>query len=216
MQRSETIGGLISALAKAQSEFTFAAKESKNPAFGSRYADLASVIAAVRPVLSKHNIAFLQLEECNVAMQTASVTTSLHHGEEWVSVTSEAPAVGQKGFNVQSIGSAWTYLRRYTLQAVCGLASDDDDGNSLAVEPHMDKDTKDAHLDMLDNAKSLKELEAFFKNAVTDARKAKDALAEQEFTATKNMVKKTLEQAVEDMVAQKSTPAWHEKQKASQ
>jgi ERF superfamily len=199
MQRSETIGGLIAALAKAQAEFTFAAKESKNPAFGSSYADLASVISAVRPVLSKNGIAFLQCDESDVTRQTASVTTSLHHGEEWISVTAEAPATGLKGFNVQSIGSAWTYLRRYTLQAVCGLASDDDDGNSLAVanKPvQMDKDLHDGHLDMLDNAKTLKELEVFYKNAVIDARKAKDTLAEQEFTATKNMVKKTLEQAV--------------------
>ena len=134
MERSEQIGDLMIALAKAQSEFTFAAKESENPAFHSKYADLASVIAAVRPSLSKNGIAFLQFDESDVERQTASVTTALYHGEQWISITSEAPAAGMKGFNVQSLGAAWTYLRRYTLQAVCGLASDDDDGNSLAVE----------------------------------------------------------------------------------
>ena len=134
MNRSENVGELMGALAKAQAEFTFASKESKNPAFGSSYADLASNIVAVRPALSKHGIAFLQFDESDVERQTASVTTSLHHGEQWISITAEAPAVGMKGFNVQSIGACWTYLRRYTLQALCGLASDDDDGNSLAVE----------------------------------------------------------------------------------
>lgn len=124
----------MGALAKAQAEFTFAAKDSKNPAFGSSYADLASNIAAVRPALSKHGIAFLQFDESDVERQTASVTTSLHFAEQWISITAEAPAVGLKGFNVQSLGAAWTYLRRYTLQALCGLASDDDDGNSLAVD----------------------------------------------------------------------------------
>ena len=134
MERSEAIGELVAALAKAQAEFTFASKDSKNPAFNSSYADLASVIAAVRPSLSKHGIAFVQCDQSDVERQTASVTTSLHHGEQWISMTAEAPAVGLKGFNVQSLGACWTYLRRYTLQALCGLASDDDDGNSLAVD----------------------------------------------------------------------------------
>jgi hypothetical protein len=134
MERSEQIGDLMGALAKAQSEFTYAPKDSKNPAFNSNYADLASVITAVRPALSKYGVAFLQLDESDVERQTASVTTSLHHGEQWMSITAEAPATGVKGFNVQSLGAAWTYLRRYSLQALVGLASDDDDGNSLAVE----------------------------------------------------------------------------------
>ena len=134
MQKSEQVGELITALAKAQAEFTFAAKDSTNPAFNSKYADLAANIQAVRPALSKHGIALIQLDESDVERQTASVTTSLHFGEQWISVTAEAPAVGLKGFNVQSLGACWTYLRRYTLQALCGLASDDDDGNSLATQ----------------------------------------------------------------------------------
>ena len=134
MERSEQIGDLITALAKAQAEFTFASKDSSNPAFHSKYADLAANIIAVRPALSKHGIALMQFDASDVERQTAAVTTALHYGEQWMSVTVEAPAVGMKGFNVQSLGACWTYLRRYTLQALCGLASDDDDGNSLAVE----------------------------------------------------------------------------------
>lgn len=134
MQRSEQIGDLVAALAKAQNEFTFASKDSKNPAFNSTYADLAANIVAVRPSLSKHGIALMQFDEVDLERQTASVTTSLHLAEQYISIMAEAPAVGLKGFNVQSIGACWTYLRRYTLQALCGLASDDDDGNSLAVE----------------------------------------------------------------------------------
>ena len=134
MNRSEQVGELITALAKAQSEFTFAPKESKNPAFGSRYADLASVIAAVRPVLSRHGIALIQADESDCARQVASVTTSLHHGEQWIAVTAEAPAIDKNGFHAQSLGKAWTYLRRYTLQAITGLASEDDDANSIAID----------------------------------------------------------------------------------
>lgn len=134
MQRSEQIGDLVTALAKAQAEFTFAAKDSTNPAFSSKYADLAANIIAVRPALSKHGIALMQFDGSDLERQTASVTTSIHHGEQWISIYAEAPAAGRGGFNVQSLGACWTYLRRYTLQALCGLASDDDDGNSLAVE----------------------------------------------------------------------------------
>lgn len=135
MERSAEIGGLISALAKAQSEFGAATKDVTSNAFSGRaykYADLASNISAVRPALSKNGIALMQFNEADLERQTAKVTTSLHHGEQFISETAEAPATGRNGFDVQSIGACWTYLRRYTLQALCGLASEDDDASSLA------------------------------------------------------------------------------------
>jgi hypothetical protein len=134
MERSETIGELISALAKAQADFTPALKQTNNSAFGSKYADLAANIDAVRPALNKHGIALMQFPDVDLEHQTVSVMTSLHHGEQFISQRFEAPAVGRQGFNVQSIGAATTYLRRYGLQALCGLASEDDDGNSVATE----------------------------------------------------------------------------------
>ena len=137
MQRSETIGDLIAALAKAQADFGQAIKTVTNNAFGAdrvyKYADLASNIDAVRPALNKHGIALMQFPEVNLETQTVAVSTALHHGEQFISQTFEAPAVGRGGFNVQSIGAATTYLRRYGLQALCGLASEDDDGNSVAT-----------------------------------------------------------------------------------
>jgi hypothetical protein len=153
MQRSETIGDLITALSKAQSDFGPALKQTTNSAFGSKYADLAANIDAVRPALNKHGIALLQFPEVDLETQTVSVTTSLHHGEQHISQTFVAPAVGRQGFNVQSIGAATTYLRRYGLQALCGLASEDDDGNSVATEnapiPKKEKEPKvtEAELD---------------------------------------------------------------------
>ena len=142
MERSENIGELVTALAKAQGEFSAAVKDSDNPYYNSKYADLSAVINAVRPALSKHGIALIQTSEADLERQTASVTTSLHLGEEWISNTAEAPATG-KGkkapddpsaptrFDVQTIGAAWTYLRRYTLQGLVGVPAEDDDGNSV-------------------------------------------------------------------------------------
>ena len=100
MERSEQIGELIAALAKAQTEFTPALKSSDNPFFNSKYADLATNIEAVRPALNKHGIAFLQFDTSDIGRQVGIVTTALHHGEQFISVTAEAPAVGTKGFNV--------------------------------------------------------------------------------------------------------------------
>jgi hypothetical protein len=142
MDRSEHIGELVAALAKAQGEFGSALKDSDNPYYNSKYADLSSVINAVRPALSKHGIALVQTSEADLERQTASVTTSLHCGEQWISCTAEAPATG-KGkkslddpaaptrFDVQTIGAVWTYLRRYTLQGLVGVPAEDDDGNSV-------------------------------------------------------------------------------------
>jgi hypothetical protein len=138
MERSEAIGELISALAKAQADFTPAIKSIENKSFGVdriyKYADLAANIEAVRPALNKHGIALMQFPDVDLEHQTVSVMTSLHHGEQFISQRFEAPAVGRQGFNVQSIGAATTYLRRYGLQALCGLASEDDDGNSVATD----------------------------------------------------------------------------------
>lgn len=132
--RSDQVGELMEALAKAQGEFTAAIKEITSNAFVGRiykYADLAANISAVRPALSKHGIALLQFTDSDLERQTGSVTTSLYHGEQFMSVSAEAPALGRNGFDVQSLGACWTYLRRYTLQAIVSLASEDEDGESL-------------------------------------------------------------------------------------
>lgn len=200
----------MSALAKAQAEFTYAAKDSKNPAFGSNYADLASVIQAVRPALSKHGIAFLQFDDSDVERQTAAVTTTLHHGEQWIGMTAEAPAVGLKGFNVQSLGACWTYLRRYTLQALCGLASDDDDGNSLAVEnkpapkkqtraPQAEQTQANARSQFFGKAKEygwgLGDIKEYLKQTFPDASSTSD-LSEEQFASALNIMAQNKPEAV--------------------
>jgi hypothetical protein len=131
--QSEHVGELITALSKAQAEFKPAIKDSDNPFFKSKYADLAANLNAVRPALNRNGIAIIQADSSDLSRGAAIVRTSLHCGEQWLAVEAEAPALDKSGnINVQTIGSAWTYLRRYTLQALCGLASEDDDGNSLS------------------------------------------------------------------------------------
>src|ERR1035437_8882720 len=145
MKRSEQVGELVAALAKAQAEFTPALKDSKNPYYNSKYADLAAVIGAVRPSLNKHGIILTQDISADLERQVAIVKTSLFHGEQFFEIESEAPAKGQSKkdeqsgvagtkFDVQTIGAGTLYLRRYSVAAICGLAAEDDDeddGNSL-------------------------------------------------------------------------------------
>jgi hypothetical protein len=145
VKKSEQVGELVTALAKAQAEFTPALKDSKNPYYNSKYADLASVIGAVRPALNKNGIILTQDLSADLDRQVAIVKTSLYCGEQFFEIEIEAPAKGQSKkdeqsgtpgikFDVQTIGAATLYLRRYSVAAICGLAAEDDeedDGNSL-------------------------------------------------------------------------------------
>ena len=126
MNKSESITKLAEALHKAQKAIKGALKDSTNPHFRSKYADLSSVIDAVKEPLSNQGIAFLQ--GIRAAQNGVSVETMLlHTSGEWISETLEIPATKQ---DAQGYGSAITYGRRYGLQAMCGVPAEDDDGNA--------------------------------------------------------------------------------------
>jgi hypothetical protein len=133
MLRSETIGKLATALAKAQGTMDDASKDSTNPHFRSKYADLASVRAAVRGPLSANGLAYVQLPSFDG--ECVRVETVLMHGEsgEFLSETLSIPLLKK---DAHSIGSAITYARRFSLMAVLGIAPDeDDDGNKASERP---------------------------------------------------------------------------------
>ena len=125
--------GLVAALVKAQAEFPPIAKSQENKHFGSRYADLADVLKAVRPVLAANGLAITQLVSEN-EHGTILVTKLLHVGGG--ELTSTMP-LAMDGISSQAVGSLLTYLRRYCALAICGVHpdDDDDDGNSSSSEP---------------------------------------------------------------------------------
>lgn len=126
MNKSESIAGLSKALAKAQGEVENASKSSVNPHFKSKYADLAEVLNTVRPVFSANGLAFLQMPSFDGGV--VSVETVLtHESGEWLSNVASAPITKQ---DAQGVGSAITYLRRYSLAAFAGIAQEDDDANA--------------------------------------------------------------------------------------
>lgn len=129
MNKSETIGKLAAALVKAQSEIKFATKDSNNPFFKSKYADLPAVIDAIKPALNKHGISFLQ-----VIMDMGVETVLLHESGEFISGVT--PIVVVKANDPQAVGSAITYAKRYGLQAIVGVPADiDDDGEAAMGRP---------------------------------------------------------------------------------
>ena len=125
---------LIEALAKAQGQMKAAELDGTNPAFkrpdgkASRYATLASIIAAVRPALTANGIAYVQRvlpSEVGVAVETV-----FHgHGHE---LPTGAVVVPVDKRSAQGIGSALTYARRFSLSMACGIAADDDDDGGSA------------------------------------------------------------------------------------
>ena len=131
MTRSESIAALAAALSKCQAEVSGADKTKLNPAFKSKYADLASVWDACRAPLSKNGLSVVQLPQADGAKVT--VTTMLMHASgEWIctDLTVTAQAV-----TPVAVGSAITYARRYSLSAIVGVAPDDDDGTAASARP---------------------------------------------------------------------------------
>lgn len=130
MNQSDQINDLAAALAAAQGAMDHAQKDRTNPAFKSRYADLASVVDACRPALSANGIAVLQPARVLMSERGATVevdTRLVHKSGQWVAETLAASVADTKA---QSVGSAITYLRRYGLSAMVGVAPDDDDGQA--------------------------------------------------------------------------------------
>lgn len=151
MNHSEQIADLVTALAKAQGEITGALKDSANPFFNSKYADLAACWDVCREPLSKNGLSIVQVPERGKAVtiqwettdqktgevssykvdteELIVVTTLFHASGQWI--RSELPMIPRDA-SPQGMGSALTYGRRYGLSALIGIAQVDDDGNQAS------------------------------------------------------------------------------------
>lgn len=120
---------LASSLASAFAEIEAALKDAKNPHFKSKYADITSVISAIKPALIKNSLYFTQRPE--PAERGVLIETVVGHanGEEMSLGKLFVPANKQ---DAQGFGSALTYARRYALVTAFGVPVEDDDGNAAA------------------------------------------------------------------------------------
>lgn len=124
----ENVNEIATALIEAQKEMGGAKKDANNPFFKSKYADLNSIIEAVKGPLLNNGISFIQpmlVEGGNNFVKTILVHKS---GQTLESTMLIKPTKD----DMQGLGSAITYARRYTLQAMCGLPAEDDDGNAAS------------------------------------------------------------------------------------
>lgn len=133
MRTSENIDQLATALAAAQAEMKNAKLNKVNPHFKSKYADLAEIRDTVTPALSKHGIAVVQGTDAGQSGFILVVTRLVHKSGQWVE--SSFPIAYDKP---QTMGSAYTYAKRYSLAAICNIAADeDDDANAANDKPVM-------------------------------------------------------------------------------
>lgn len=119
---------LAKALLAVQKEVGGVSKDSVNPHFKSRYADLTAVIEAAVPVFNKHGVVVLQAPvpppyEGYLALNT----TLMHDSGESISGTAVIPLSKN---DPQAYGSAMTYARRYSLASIIGLKTLDDDAEA--------------------------------------------------------------------------------------
>lgn len=125
----EGVAKLFASLSAAQGVMQGAIKDSQNPHYRSKYADLSSVWDAVRKPLADNGLSIIQIPL--EGTDTVRVTTILGH----VSGAYIMGTIELKPTKVdpQGAGSAITYARRYALMAFVGVAPEDDDGNAASV-----------------------------------------------------------------------------------
>lgn len=131
MKTSETMAKLAPALASALADIHNATKDAKNPHFKSSYASLASVIDATKATLGQHGLVVVQAPGWHDNRVTVT-TRIVHTSGEWIEAVAEAPIPKA---DPQGVGSAITYLRRYSLAAICGITQEDDDGETASRRP---------------------------------------------------------------------------------
>lgn len=130
MNKSESIAEIAKALSAFQGEVKQPLKDKDNPFFKSKYVPLENVVEAITEISSKHGLSFLQYP-VSQENKVGVITMLMHSSGEFIE-TDPIFATPSKQ-DAQGAGSVITYLKRYSLSAVFGITSDqDDDGNNAS------------------------------------------------------------------------------------
>lgn len=127
---------LTAALAAVQAELPVVGKDQKATVksdkgnYTYKYANLASVSAAILPILSKHGLAWVTLPTLDEAGKFVLRYELRHVSGDVVSGSYPLPTTTRP----QEMGSAITYARRYALCAATGVAPEEDDDNASVAE----------------------------------------------------------------------------------
>lgn len=127
MNKSPEIKNIASALDSFHQLVEPVTKDATNPFFKSKYSTLDNILSVIKKPLSDCGLQFSQFPDGN-----GLTTILMHQTGEWIEATYSVPLSKQ---DPQGAGSAITYMRRYALGAILGLATEvDDDANSASTE----------------------------------------------------------------------------------
>jgi hypothetical protein len=153
---------IATALVKAQKAFGPALKSSTNPHFKSRYADLSACVEAVIDALNNNGIALIQQ---NQPSPDGVIIETIFLHESGESLNCGQLFVPANKHDAQGFGSALTYARRYSLMAACGIAPEDDDGNTASRRPQVNESALVDHLAAIEASTDQDQLKAAYKAA---------------------------------------------------
>ena len=145
---SKTAGKVAMALSKAQMEFGVFTMNREG--YNYKYLDLAGILEKVYPILGKHNLAIIQGASLEVRGDTpyVIVTTRLMCEDEWIEDVLDFPMIEptkKTDTDIMMLGSTISYLRRYAIQSMLGIAGSDkqvEDMQKESIESEEKKDMK--------------------------------------------------------------------------
>jgi len=163
---------VLASMAKANMETDNAMKNKTNGGFKTKYADLSEVIQVVKEAYAQHGLAVIQTPTYEAGHVKVYCTVVNESGEYVTFAPAEAPATK---LDPQGVGSAITYLRRYSASAMAFITQDDDDGQQAAKQQ-----AKVAKIDAkqekaaFDTITDLEQLGAAWKSCVARMQAAND------------------------------------------
>ena len=174
MKKSESIKNLAIALNKAQAVMSGAKKSAANPFFKSKYANLEEVIACIKEPFESNGLSFMQFpitEDDRAGVETIV----MHESGEWISGSFMLKC---SKLDPQGMASAITYARRYGIQSIAGIPSEDDDGNaaSQAPKPAVSFLKPKGAIALLSSAESQKDLVAVWNSFPIDIKQNADVI----------------------------------------
>ena len=173
MASSESIKELATALSKFQGQVKPAIKDSANPFFKSKYADLESVWESCREPLTKNGLSVLQMPGNYFEGRMWLLTRLMHSSGEWIEQEMSFPVGKPDNQGVVRVDAhgclaAVTYMRRGALSAFLGIVQADDDGNTASGKLTVDQEVDiDAIVDKMRSSKTIASLKIVYADAYT-------------------------------------------------
>lgn len=163
MASSESIKELATALSKFQGQIKPALKDSANPFFKSKYADLESVWESCREPLTKNGLGVIQMPGNYFEGRMWLITRLVHSSGEWIEQEMSIPVAKQ---DAHGCLAAVTYMRRGSLSAFLGIVQADDDGNTASGKITLDAEVEiEAAVEKMKASKTLAELKIVYATA---------------------------------------------------